>query len=166
MATTRTADQLLADLAKLETTQVNEHQAHATHPSLPAVPYCIIEQKIVDIRLNGKVVVRYHLHSYGYRAADNYDCQMTLELKPTAAVKRQLEKFQACMFESVADFKAVLLDEEIAEDLPGAEVVSAAGILDSLTKNTQGIPPGALDGIAYTIMGRLNTEEISRTWRN
>jgi hypothetical protein len=152
MATTRTADQLLADLAELETTQVDKCPAHATHPSLPAVPCRIVEQKIVDIRFNGKVVVvNYRLHSYSYRAADNYNRPKTLELKPTAAVKRQLEKFQDCRFESVVDFKAVLLDEQVAEDLPGAEVVSAAGILDSLTKNTQCIQPGARNGVAYTV---------------
>jgi hypothetical protein len=135
MATTRTADQLLADLAELETTQVDKCPAHATHPSLPAVPCRIVEQKIVNIRFNGKVVVvRYHLHSYGYHAANNYNYQETRELKPTAAVKRQLEKFSGCLFSSIVEFKAILLDEP-EQDESGAQVVSAAAVLDELKKN-------------------------------
>jgi hypothetical protein len=134
MANTRTADQLIQDLLDIETTQVYEHPAHPSHHMLPTIPCRIVERDITAIYYTGKTVdVEYCVNSFGYQPGDNYNYPQEIKLKPTASVKRQLEKFQGCKFESVAEFKATLFYEAIVDE-PGAEVVSAAGVLDALTK--------------------------------
>jgi len=143
MATTRTADQILDDLADLLETKVLCHEAHPTHPLLAGGPYRVEENEFNSITFNGKVVnVHYKQETFAYQEQDFYGrlrnvdsltvCQV--ELKPTAAVKRHLGKFIGCTFESVAEFKAVLLDEA-EQDAPGTQVVSAAGIIDAINKN-------------------------------
>lgn len=143
MATTRTAEQLIQDLFDLEITQVHEHPPHPTHPLLLGGVYRVEENKIDTICYIGKTVrVKYTYNSFGYEQADflgrnqNHNCSYNreLELKPTASVKRQLEKYGHSIFESVAEFKETLLHEKIL-DVPDAVVASAAGVLDALTKN-------------------------------